>query len=150
MTNDSTWHIRTADWWNNSDRRALELVRREVFIVEQQVPDTLEWDDDDDSAIHLLAVSANTPIGTARILASGQIGRMAVRKPWRGKGVGSALLQAAIDCCPSPPFLHAQVHAVGFYAAGGFVPTGETFNEAGILHQRMTFRPTLATPGSRT
>ena len=137
MTDQAAWQIRIADWGNSTDRSALELVRREVFIVEQQVPEALEWDEDDATAIHLLAVADHEPVGTARVLPSGQIGRMAVRKPWRGRGIGKALLLTAIEHCSRPPFLHAQVHAIAFYTAAGFLPSGDVFDEAGIPHQRM-------------
>lgn len=134
------FHIRRADWNTPSDRELLQCVRREVFIVEQQVPEALEWDDDDTSAIHLLAVAQGTgePVGTARILSSGQIGRMAVLRPWRGKGIGTALLKEAVLHSAKAPFLHAQVHALPFYQRFGFEPRGETFDEAGIPHQLMT------------
>ena len=139
MTADTgRWRIRRAAWDDPTDRERLRLIRREVFIVEQQVPEALEWDEDDASAIHLLAeTSDGGPVGTARILPSGQIGRMAVRKSWREQGVGKALLQAAIEHCSRPPFLHAQVYAIPFYATAGFSPVGEVFLEAGILHRVM-------------
>jgi len=139
MTADTgRWRIRRAAWDDPTDRERLRLIRREVFIVEQQVPEALEWDEDDASAIHLLAeTSDGGPVGTARILPSGQIGRMAVRRAWREQGIGSALLTTAIDLCPRPPFLHAQVQAMAFYATAGFSPVGEAFLEAGILHRVM-------------
>ncbi len=143
MTTSDTrrWRIRVADWDDPTDRAALQQIRREVFIVEQQVPEVLEWDDDDASAIHLLALDRDNeePVGTARILSSGQIGRMAVRKPWRARGIGKALLTAAIEQCRQPPFVHAQVQAIPFYTALGFTVTGETFIEAGIRHRLMQF-----------
>jgi predicted GNAT family N-acyltransferase len=133
----ANWLIRRADWSDESDRNALPSVRRTVFIVEQQVPESLEWDADDAIAIHLLAMADDQAVGTARILPDGRIGRLAVLKCWRGQGIGKALLLAAIEHCNRRPFLHAQVHAIPFYAAAGFVPSGAPFDEAGIPHQLM-------------
>ena len=132
--------VRRADW--DRDRGALRHIRTLVFIEEQAVPKDLEWDSDDADAVHLLAVdSAVRPIGTARLLATGQIGRMAVLPRWRNRGVGSALLREILDIALGPdrpaPFLNAQISALPFYHHLGFEPVGEQFEEAGIPHRRM-------------
>lgn len=134
------FRILTTDW--RSDRKRLSLVRRKVFIEEQGVPEELEWDADDAGAIHLLAVdAADTPIGCARLLADGHIGRMAVLRAWRGKGVGRALLQHALETAraagQTTVRLSAQTHAVAFYASHGFIAEGDEYLEAGIPHLAM-------------
>jgi predicted GNAT family N-acyltransferase len=135
------YSIRIAHW--PQDRELLRRVREKVFIVEQQVPEALEWDGTDDDALHLLALdAAGHPIATARLLPSGQIGRMAVLKPWRRRGVGSTLLQRLLTEAAKGDwpdlFLHAQLSALAFYTRHGFHPQGEVFEEAGIPHRRMT------------
>lgn len=142
-TDSTSFGIRQASWGN--DRTALALVRERVFVDEQSVPLELEWDGADERAEHLLAFDADQrPIGTARVLASGQIGRMAVLAPWRGRGVGTALLREALRIALQPgrpqPFLHAQSSAYGFYLAQGFRPEGLELYEAGIPHRLMVFR----------
>ena len=131
--------IRCADWHDPTDHERLSAIRRAVFIVEQQVPEALEWDDDDATATHLLAIdpASGEAVGTARILPDGKIGRMAVLQPWRGRGIGRTLLREAIARSRRKPFLHAQVQAIDFYRAEGFIPTGEPFDEAGIPHRLM-------------
>ena len=138
---ESAYTIRRADW--EQDRQALSLIRERVFITEQQVPQELEWDGLDPGAAHLLALdSANNPIGTVRLLSDGHIGRMAVDESWRGRGVGSALLEAIIglahDTGMSRVFLDAQTHAIPFYQRHGFRAEGEIFLDAGIPHRHMT------------
>lgn len=123
-------------------QHVLGAIRRQVFIIEQQVPEALEWDGLDAEAIHLLASShAGTPLGCARILPQGHIGRMAVLKHSRGLGVGWMLLQAAIASCRAQGWhdirLSAQTHAIGFYAQAGFVVCGEAYLDAGITHKDM-------------
>jgi predicted GNAT family N-acyltransferase len=118
-------------------------VRERVFIEEQQVPRELEWDEWDETSDHAVAFDAGgNPIGTARLLPSGRIGRMAVLKGWRGKGVGAALLDAMLDRARSRAMkravLHAQTQAAGFYRRFGFSERGEEFEEAGIPHVEMT------------
>jgi|SRR5262245_57736311 len=126
-------------------REALPLarpVRKVVFIDEQKVPLDLEWDEWDEASDHAIAFdSASNPIGTARLLPDGRIGRMAVLKGWRGKGVGAALLDAMLSCARgrrmARALLHAQVQAAGFYRRFGFSERGAVFLEAGIPHVEM-------------
>lgn len=132
--------IHQTDWVHEAVR--LSAVRRAVFIEEQGVPAVLEWDAADDAALHLLAVTPDgAPVGCARVLADGQLGRMAVLPDWRGRGIGRALLSAAIAAVRrrGQPVvrLSAQVHAAGFYAAAGFVALGAQYDEAGIPHIAM-------------
>ncbi|MDJ0805991.1 MAG: GNAT family N-acetyltransferase [Gammaproteobacteria bacterium] len=140
---EPAFSIRRADW--PEDEALLKLVRMRVFIEEQQVPKELEWDGEDHQALQFLALDAEQrPIGTARLLPSGQVGRMAVLKAWRNRGVGSALLlrllaEAAQGNYPEL-FLHAQLTALPFYQRHGFQADGEVFYEANIPHQRMTRR----------
>ncbi|MEJ2593430.1 MAG: GNAT family N-acetyltransferase [Candidatus Thiodiazotropha sp.] len=137
---DTGFTIRQAAW--PQERNLLQQVREPVFVMEQGVPLKMEWDDDDLMAYHLLALDdRQQPIGTARLLGTGQIGRMAVLPEWRGRGVGRALLdrllQQAATYGLERLFLHAQISAEPFYAKAGFMPQGEVFEEAGILHRRM-------------
>ena len=118
-------------------------VRERVFIEEQRVPRELEWDEWDEASDHAIACdAAGKAIGTARLLPDGRIGRMAVLKERRGKGVGAALLRAMLDRARERSMtravLHAQVQAAGFYRRFGFRERGEEFLEAGIPHVEMT------------
>lgn len=127
--------------WQDNEA-ALRLIRETVFMREQNVPEALEWDGLDGDAIHLLARDAQgNPIGCARILHDGHIGRMAVLKPWRGQGVGHRLLQRAVAMVKAlgcnEAFLDAQSYAIPFYQRLGFIAEGEEFMDAGIPHRHM-------------
>lgn len=118
-------------------------IRQQVFIVEQGVPENLEWDADDALALHFLAVLTDgSAVGTTRLLPDGRIGRMAVLPPWRGCGLGKALLAAAMAAARARGqtllSLHAQIAVRGFYEQAGFVARGEVFEEAGIAHLFMS------------
>jgi len=120
-------------------------LRRVVFIEEQGVSEADEVDDLDDQAFHLLALDGSTPLGSARLLITGntgKIGRVCVLKDARGSGLGAALIRAAIAELRSHPGvirakLGAQTHALGFYERLGFIATGPEFIDAGIAHRDM-------------
>jgi predicted GNAT family N-acyltransferase len=141
--------IRVLDW---DDAAPLARpVREEVFVLEQRVPLELEWDDDDPRCRHAVAAdTAGAAIGTARLLPGGRIGRMAVRKPWRRRGVGAALMRALLDEARRAGMttitLHAQTHAAAFYRRFGFSVRGGQFLEAGIAHVEMTLELPAAAP----
>lgn len=141
--------VRRASW--PKDELALRAIRTEVFVDEQNVPSELEWDGLDADAEHFIAESDGEIIGCARLLGTGQIGRMAVKAESRHAGTGRALLDAAVERARelgmARVFLHAQVQVEGFYAAAGFAAEGERFMEAGIEHQGMALTLSDALPG---
>ncbi|MFE3995334.1 GNAT family N-acetyltransferase [Streptomyces goshikiensis] len=142
-----------------ADRAACFAVRTEVFVIEQSVPESIEYDAYDAVAVHVLAEGPDgAPLGTGRLLYGpealaktgspevGSLGRLAVTKAARGLGVGVALVRAieaeagrlglaAVD-------LGAQTHALGFYERLGYEAYGPEFQDAGIPHRAM--RRTLA------
>ena len=122
-----------------------QALRRKVFIEEQGVSEADELDAYDKVAMHLLATLGGTAVGTARLLVQGsvgKIGRVCVLASARGQGIGKALILTGvqrlgqIDGVVSVR-LGAQTHAVGFYAALGFVAFGPVYVDAGIAHQDM-------------
>lgn len=131
--------VRRADW--RTEQNPLKRIRTRVFIQEQGVPPSLEWDDADTGAMHFIALVDGHAVGTARLLDDGRIGRMAVLSDWRRRGVGRALLEMAVGQArqrgDARVWLEAQTHAIGFYARQGFITDGEIFMDAGIAHRRM-------------
>ena len=124
----------------------LLTVRREVFVVEQAVPEELEVDGLDDSCTHALAMQGDEPVGAGRTQRDGHIGRIAVRKAYRGRGIGTRIMRALIAEARrrglASVYLGSQAQARRFYENLGFVAYGEPFEEAGIPHIMM--RLTLA------
>ncbi|MEW6514646.1 MAG: GNAT family N-acetyltransferase [Pseudomonadota bacterium] len=117
-------------------------VRERVFIKEQGVPAEIERDANDATSRHVVAFDANNEaIGTGRLLPDGHVGRLAVLKKWRGRGVGAVLferlLQLAREAGMQRLELHAQTPAAGFYTRYGFSTQGEEFYEAGLPHITM-------------
>lgn len=126
-------------------REEASRIRFEVFVREQRVPQEIELDEHDAQSLHALARHAQAgALGTARLLPDGHIGRMAVLAPWRGHGVGGALLERLVQLArergDAEVVLSAQVHAEAFYRAHGFRPEGTVYEEAGIPHLTMRRR----------
>lgn len=121
------------------------LIRKQVFIAEQGVPEELELDELDLSALHALAYQDGRCVGTGRLVDLGngqaQIGRMAVLPNFRGQGIGREILErlllAATAEGVSSLILHAQLTAMPFYEKLGFVGQGSLYEEAGIPHRNM-------------
>jgi predicted GNAT family N-acyltransferase len=141
-----------------ADREACFAVRKEVFVVEQRVPEDLEYDMHDAyeaDVVHVLAVREDgVPLGAGRLLYGeaaaagtggepgvGSLGRLAVARAARGHGVGVALVRGIEDAARARGLaavdLHAQTHALGFYERLGYVAYGPEFSDAGIAHRAM-------------
>ena len=141
-------HLRIGAWSELRDD-ALGL-RQDVFVREQGVPLDMEEDEFDSQCVHFVLFNAlNLPIATARLIepkdtsSKGQsrVGRMAVRKDLRGSHWGKRVLAAVEEFArkrgDTTLSLHAQLQAKEFYSKQGYVPVGETFEEAGIEHIEM-------------
>lgn len=130
--------VRLVDW---EGTEALRDIRRHVFIEEQQIAESLEWDADDPVSTHFLMTCAAEPVGTARLLEDGHIGRVAILPAWRGRGLGEQLMQAVMDHAHERGMrtllLSAQSYALDFYRRLGFQVCSAEYLEAGIPHFAM-------------
>lgn len=118
-------------------------IRHAVFVVEQQVPLEMEIDAQDPLSVHAIARDeSGLALGTGRLLPDGHIGRMAVIREGRSKGVGGALLHALMDEARRRGHrrivLSAQVRAVDFYLRHGYRIDGPEYLDAGIVHVDMS------------
>ncbi|WP_231854209.1 GNAT family N-acetyltransferase [Gluconacetobacter diazotrophicus] len=136
--------IRIAE--SSQDRDACFLIRKTVFVDEQQVPLDMEYDEHDETALHLLVLEGTRPVGTARVLfgpdgKTARSGRVAIDAARRGQGLGRRLMIAIEDasaCRAVERFvLDAQAGALPFYESLGYVAQGPEFIEAGIVHRTM-------------
>ncbi|MDE2249528.1 MAG: GNAT family N-acetyltransferase [Xanthomonadaceae bacterium] len=148
------FHVAAVEWSRDDERTALLDLRHTVFIQEQGVPESRERDGLDDACWHVLARDdAGRPVGCGRLTPAHKIGRMAVLPPWRGQGVGKALLRELIARARSLGWpevaLDAQVGAIGFYEREGFQVCGEEFEDAGLAHRRMRMALSRLATGPR-
>jgi ElaA protein len=120
-------------------------LRLAVFVWEQGIPLSEEFDSVDDTARHLLVDLDGAPLGTARIFAmdgTGWIGRICVLPAGRGLGIGAALVRYGTKLLRREPrvrdiALGAQLHAIPFYEKLGFAISGPLYDDAGIPHREM-------------
>jgi len=128
-----------------AERAAAFAVRARVFIREQHVPPALEWDEFDRAALHWIAVAGGRVIGTVRLVLLprrvGRLGRLAVDRGWRGRGVGRRLVlcvhRAARRRGLRRVELWSQTTALSFYEGLGYRAFGPVFDDAGIPHRKM-------------
>ncbi|WP_438446667.1 GNAT family N-acetyltransferase [Gorillibacterium sp. sgz5001074] len=125
-------------------------IRIKVFVEEQQVPEDLEMDEYDvspEACHHILLLDGDKPAATGRWKeyrpGVAKLQRIAVLKEYRSKGIGRILVQALEDdaraCGMASTLLDGQCTAEGFYHRLGYrTEPGEPFQDAGILHVRMT------------
>jgi predicted GNAT family N-acyltransferase len=142
-TVEPEYSLEAATWETHGSE--LYRIRWLVFVEEQGVPEELEQDEFDAACWHVLARdSAGQPIATGRLRQDGRLGRLAVLKPWRGRGVGKALVMWLLALARQKELdtvqLHAQTQASDFYEGLGFRVAGAPFIEAGIPHCKMLLR----------
>ena len=119
----------------------IKQIRIDVFINEQGFEN--EFDDIDKTAKFVLLSIDGKAVGTCRFFPSNidgdaHIGRMAVRKLYRGQNLGSKIMHAAENGIRRDGFktcsLSAQVQARPFYESLGYVAEGEEYLDGGCPH----------------
>ncbi|WP_200837158.1 bifunctional helix-turn-helix transcriptional regulator/GNAT family N-acetyltransferase [Dyadobacter sp. 3J3] len=126
---------------NPEDLKTAFAIRRQVFVIDQNV-DAAAEEDGNDVATHYLAKVNDLPAGTARWRKTKdgyKLERFAVLNAYRGSGVGGTLVQALLSDLPegARAYLHAQVRAAKFYEKNGFSKFGDLFVEQNIEHVKM-------------
>ncbi len=129
---------------NEQEKRAVYALRFDVFVNEQKVPPEIELDEEDEKALHIIAEDSGVTVGCARLIlheGEGHVGRLAVKRSYRGQGVGTEICRFVIDYCKKHGYrkiwLNSQIQAVDFYEKLGFEKEGDLFIEAGIEHIKM-------------
>ncbi len=136
--------VKTGDWQTlGTDAGKL---RKQVFVQELGIPEHLESDAQDYTAIHCVVYNRlGHPLATGRLLVAApqvaKIGRMASHRVLRGSGLGQAVLTALLERAKArgdtEACLQAQTSAAPFYAQAGFTMQGERYEEVGITHVDM-------------
>jgi hypothetical protein len=126
--------------WDKLEQDA-KFIRKQVFIIEQNIPEEEEWDDQDMISDHFVVYDQDQPIATARLLQNNSVGRVAVLKAYRGQGIGRMIMLEIIRLAHRQhrTFLQlsSQVHAISFYEKLGFSIQGDAYDECGIPHIKM-------------
>lgn len=135
----SEFTVVVGDW--HSLQQHAQHIRELVFILEQDIAPEDEWDDQDPISTHFVVYDADQPIATARLLSNDHVGRVAVLKEYRSKGIGKLVMQDIIALAKQQQrkelILSSQVHATQFYSGLGFAVQGESYLDCGIPHVDM-------------
>ncbi len=128
-------------------------LRVNVFVVEQvcAYSEIEEWDRHGETFHVCGRTEQEKLVAYARLLPPGlrypevNLGRVVVRKEFRGQGVGHLLLRRSLDeiqrYWPNVDTkISAQEYLQGFYAGYGFVPISEVYLEDGVPHIEMVKR----------
>lgn len=119
-------------------------IRTHVFVEEQGF--TLEFDEIDNIAKHLVCFEGTMPIATCRFYQEEKggdylVGRIAVEKSSRGKNIGGVILKEAEKQIQKTGGktvkLSAQQQAAGFYEKQGYVSVGEPYMDEDCPHIMM-------------
>lgn len=130
----------------DTDFSVVRDIRTDVFIAEQGVIASQEFDLFDEvtsSAYFAAAYENGRVVGTGRLVIGNKykIGRIAVRREQRGKGIGSqivsALLEKASSLGAERVYVDAQQKAVPFYEKFGFEICGKDIIDRGLPHSPM-------------
>jgi predicted GNAT family N-acyltransferase len=92
--------IRTWTMTSLEDLPLIYAIRREVFVDEQHLTNTVRDDPDDRYSLHVLASVETQVVAVGRVTFIGdeaQIAWVAVRRPYRGRGVGWAVMERLLE-----------------------------------------------------
>ena len=133
------FRVQSGDW--DKLEQDAKFIRKQVFIIEQNIPEEEEWDDQDMISDHFVVYDQDQPIATARLLQNNSVGRVAVLKAYRGQGIGRMIMLEIIRQAHQQDRtflqLSSQVHAISFYEKLGFSIQGDAYDECGIPHIKM-------------
>lgn len=120
------------------------FIRDEVFVKEQGFKN--EYDEVDKIAKHMVFYDGDIPIATCRYYSKIKnneyiIGRIAIIKPYRGRNIGSYILQTLDTIISSEGgkkiSLSAQLRIKEFYEKNGYIAIGKPYYDEHIEHIHM-------------
>ncbi|RYG50597.1 MAG: GNAT family N-acetyltransferase [Chitinophagaceae bacterium] len=142
------WKLARFDELDTATLYKILQARAEVFVVEQQC-NYLDPDGVDVQSMHLCGWINDDLAAYARVIPpgivyeEGSIGRVLVRKDYRGQETGKLLMRKAIEACNhfgnSPIHISAQYYLLDFYTKLGFSAIGEQYLEDNIPHIGMIY-----------
>lgn len=144
------WKIKKFNELNIEEIYKILALRNEVFIVEQECP-YLDCDDKDLNSYHLFLTENGEIVSYLRILEKGvsydeiSIGRVAVKKSYRGKGISRKMMLKAIEfiennLSENTIKIQAQAYLLNFYSSLGFKAVSEEYLEDNIPHIDMIYK----------
>lgn len=144
------WKIKKFNELNIEEIYKILALRNEIFIVEQECP-YLDCDDKDLNSYHLFLRENGEIVSYLRILEKGvsydeiSIGRVAVKKSYRGKGISRKMMLKAIEfiennLSENTIKIQAQAYLLDFYSSLGFKAVSDEYLEDNIPHIDMIYK----------
>ena len=138
------WFLKEFDELSLDELYEILKLRAEVFVVEQDCVYN-DLDDRDQMALHLFLKDGDEIIAVSRILPENvafedmAIGRVIVKKEYRGHGIAKKIMQKAVDYIikdlkKDKIRLSGQAYLVRFYEDLGFKKVSDVYLEDGIDH----------------
>ncbi|MFE7083559.1 GNAT family N-acetyltransferase [Priestia megaterium] len=142
-----SWRLKKFDDLTNIELYKLLKERTLVFVVEQNCP-YLEVDGKDPFSYHLFKEDNGEIVAYLRIVPAGvvyqeiSIGRVFVKKEYRGQGIADELLKKGLDFIrnelkETTVKIQAQDYLRKFYSSFGFQAISGTYLEDNIPHIHM-------------
>jgi predicted GNAT family N-acyltransferase len=130
---------------NTQEREYAYMIRKKVFVDEQNVPIEEEIDQyEEDSTHFVLYNEQEQPVGAGRfrvIDGVGKVQRICVLSTERKNGAGAMIMSAIGEFAEQNKIpqlkLDAQLHAIPFYSKLGYQIVSDEFMDAGIPHKTM-------------
>ncbi|MEA9356059.1 GNAT family N-acetyltransferase [Bacteriovorax sp. PP10] len=134
--------------FNSPEYLAAVKIRKDVFVIEQNIPEELEVDQYEKNCEHFLTKVDGIPAAAGRLRIKDstiKFERIACLKNYRGTGVGRNLMQKMLEHALSAhpnltPYMHSQTIAAAFYEKLGWTSEGEVFYEADLPHIAMIYK----------
>lgn len=144
------WKIKRFEELKLKEMYEILALRNEIFIVEQECP-YQDCDGKDEKSYHLFAEEDGEIVAYLRIIEKGvsydeiSIGRVTVKKSYRGKGISREMLSKAIefiekDLKETEIKIQAQAYLLNFYKSFGFKEVSEEYLEDNIPHIDMVYK----------
>lgn len=135
-----SFHVKHVNW--AQAQHELSEIREKVFVCEQRIPKSVEFDNDDGVAEHvLLTEDSGRPVATGRVNSTGQISRIAVIMSHRKSNAAEVVLRKLMDIAKGMGVkevsLNCELDSVKDYIQEGFRTSGAVYMEAGIPRQRL-------------
>lgn len=144
------WKIKKFNELTVEEMYKILALRNEIFIVEQECP-YLDCDNKDLKSYHLFAEENGEIVSYLRVLEKGvsydeiSIGRVAVKKNYRGNGISREMMLKAIEFIENELLettikIQAQAYLINFYSSLGFEAVSEEYLEDNIPHIDMLYK----------
>lgn len=126
--------------WSDN-KSVLSQLRHKVNVLELRTPESIEFDEKDNSAFHVIIKDNDIAVACGRLTRTGVISRICVLPSHRGLGIGAEILKGLVELARANAMeevnISSKLDTVDFYTQYGFKPHGNVFMHAGLPRQHV-------------